>query len=278
MAYKTILLHLDGTERDDAALGLALQLAAQEQAHLTALHVIHPFSPGLGVYGDAAGGVIAEIERNYRDQAQAAADASLQAAEQRAQKADVPFEWRLEVGMADEIVPVQARYADLTITGQVDPDSTDAPRRRGLAIQLVMDSGRPILVVPYAGKFAALGKRILVAWNGSREAARAVHDAMPFLRRADLVSVLSINPSQADHIAGFDISNQIARHGGKAEAVRTVSGDVSVGDLLLSEAADLDADMIVMGAYGHSRLRELILGGASRHILECMTVPVFMSH
>ena len=101
---------------------------------------------------------------------------------------------------------------------------------------------------------------------------------MPFLERAELAAVLSINPSQPDHIAGFDISNQIARHSGKAEAVRTVSSDVSVGDLLLSEAADLGADMIVMGAYGHSRLREFILRGASRHILECMTVPVFLSH
>jgi len=90
--------------------------------------------------------------------------------------------------------------------------------------------------------------------------------------------VLSINPRQADHIAGFDISKLIARHGVKAEAVRTVSGDVSVGDLLLSEAADLNADMIVMGAYGHSRIREFILGGASQKILESMTVPVLMSH
>jgi len=112
--------------------------------------------------------------------------------------------------LAHEIVPVHARYADLTITGQVDPDSLDAPRRLGLAIQLVMDSGRPTLVAPYAGKFTTLGKRILVAWNGSREAARAVHDAMPFLERAELVSLLSINPRQSDHIAGLDISNQIS--------------------------------------------------------------------
>lgn len=128
------------------------------QAHLTALHVIHPFSSGLGVFGDAAAGVITEIESNYQDDARAAVGALVQAAEKRAQKADVPFEWRLEVGLADEIVPVHARYADLTFTGQVDPDSEDALRRRGLAIQLMMDSGRPTLVVPYAGMFATLGK------------------------------------------------------------------------------------------------------------------------
>ena len=101
---------------------------------------------------------------------------------------------------------------------------------------------------------------------------------MSFLQRADLVSVLCINPNQTDQIAGFDIANQIARHGVKTEAVRTVSRDVPVGDLLLSEAAHLDADLMVMGAYGHSRIREFILGGASQKIPDSMTVPVFMSH
>ncbi len=101
---------------------------------------------------------------------------------------------------------------------------------------------------------------------------------MLFLQRAKLLPVLSVNPRQSDNIDGFDISNQIARHGGNAEAVRTVSGDVSVGDFLFSEAADLGADMIVISACGHSRLREFILGSVSRHIFECMTVPVFMSH
>ena len=232
----------------------------------------------MGAFGDAAAGVVADLQSSYLEEAKAAAGALSETAERRAEQADIPFEWRLEEGSADEILPLHARYADLTITNQIDPDSADAPRHRGLPIQLVMDSGRPMLVIPYAGKFTTMGERILVAWNGSREATRAVHDAMPFLKRADKVSVLSINPRQQDHIAGFDISSQLARHGVNAEAVRTVSGDMSVGDLLLSEAADLSADMIVMGAYGHSRLREFILGGASQLILNSMTVPIFMSH
>ena len=125
----------------------------------------------------------------------------------------------------------------------------------------MMDSGSPTLVMPYAGIFTTLGKRILAAWKGSREAARAVHDAMPFLQRAELVSVLGINPRQADHIAGFDIPNRIALHCGNAVAARIVSGDLSAGVLLLFEAADLGADMIVMGAYGQLHLREFILAG-----------------
>ena len=278
MAYKTILLHLDGGPRDEKALDIALNVASAEQAHLVALRVIHPFYPALGAFGDAASGVIADMQRDYLDEAEAAASSLRKTAEQRAGQAGIPLEWRQEEGPADDIVPLQARYADLTITSQIDPDSVDAPRKRGLPIQLVMESGRPMLVVPYAGNFDTMGKHILVAWNGGREATRAINDAMPFLRRAELVSVLSINPRQADHIAGFDISKLIARHGVKAEAVRTVSGDVSVGDLLLSEAADLNADMIVMGAYGHSRLREKAFGGVTQNILKEMTAPVLMSN
>jgi nucleotide-binding universal stress UspA family protein len=278
MAYKTILLHLDGGSRDETALDIALRVAADEQAHLVVLRVIHPFYPAMGAFGDAAAGVIADMQRDYLDKAEAAADKLREVSERRAEQAGIPLEWRQEEGMAGDIVPLQARYADLTITNQIDPDNVDAPRKRSLPVELVMQSGHPMLAVPYAGSFATMGKRILIAWDDSREATRAVSDAMPFLQRADIASVLRINPRQADHIAGFDISNLMARHGVKTEAIRTVSGDVSVGDLLLSEAADLSADMIVMGAYGHSRIREFILGGASQHILASMTVPVFMSH
>jgi len=278
MAYKTILLHLDGGSRDETALDIALRVAANEQAHLVVLCVIHPFYPAMGAFGDAAAGVIADMQRDYLDEAEAAADKLREVSERRAEQAGIPLEWRQEEGMAGDIVPLQARYADLTITNQIDPDNVDAPRKRSLPVELVMQSGHPMLAVPYAGSFAAMGKRILIAWDDSREATRAVSNAMPFLQRADIASVLSINPRQADHIAGFDISNLMARHGVKTEAIRTVPGDVSVGDLLLPEAADLSADMIVMGAYGHSRIREFILGGASQHILASMTVPVFMSH
>ena len=279
MAYKSILLHLDGGARDETALGVALAIAEQEAAHLAALHVIYPFTAALATFGDAAGGVIADIGQDYFDAARAAAAAELrQMVERHADQAGISVEWRLEEGLADEIVPLQARYADLTVANQIDPTSEDAPCKIGLVVNIVMHYGRPILLVPCAGTFAAPGKRVLIAWNCSREAARAVNDAMPFLRRAELVSVLSINPREADHIAGYDISNHIARHGAKAEALRTVSGDVSVGELLLSEAADLDAGMIVMGAYGHSRLMQFVMGGASRQILESMTVPVFMAH
>src|SRR5215471_6305021 len=143
-------------------------------------------------------------------------------------------------------------------------------------------SGRPILVVPYVGNFADLGRRVVIGWNASREAARAVNDAMPLLTSAETVTVLTIDPREGPRahgeLPGADISLHLARHGVKAEIERTVSADLPVGEVLLSRVADLGADLLVMGAYGHSRARELLLGGATRSLLRSMTLPVLMSH
>jgi len=148
--------------------------------------------------------------------------------------------------------------------------------------QVTLASGRPILVVPYAGHFETVGRRVLVGWNATREAARAVNDAMPLLAAAEMVTVLTIDAREGPHghgeLPGADISLHMARHGVKAGIERTVSADLSVGDVLLSRAADLGADLLVMGAYGHSRARELLLGGATRALLRSMTIPVLMSH
>jgi nucleotide-binding universal stress UspA family protein len=145
-----------------------------------------------------------------------------------------------------------------------------------------MGAGRPVLIVPYVGTFKTLGQRVLVAWNASREATRAVNDALPLLERASSVRVLSVNPRRgiAGHgpIAGADMSLHLARHGVRVEAAAVNTDDVRVDDMLLSQAADAGADLIVMGAYGHSRLGEYVLGGATRHLLRQITVPVFMSH
>ncbi len=143
-------------------------------------------------------------------------------------------------------------------------------------------SGRPVLVVPYAGHFESVGGRVLIGWNATREAARAVNDAMPLLAIADAVTVLTIDPRAGPdahgELPGADISLHLARHGVKADIERTVSADIPVGDVLLSRAADLGAELLVTGAYGHSRVRELLLGGATRALLRSMTVPVLMSH
>src|SRR5262249_44560338 len=122
-----------------------------------------------------------------------------------------------------------------------------------------------------------VGERVLVAWAHSREATRAVHDALPLLKLAKSVTVMEVNP-EPDHLGGADIALHLTRHGVKAEVASTTSGDINNGDAILSRAADLTADLLVMGGYGHSRLREFAFGGVTRHILEHMTLPVLMSH
>jgi nucleotide-binding universal stress UspA family protein len=191
-------------------------------------------------------------------------------------------EWRAREGEAGEVAVLHARYADLAIVGQRDPDDEALGSTGDLPERIALAAGRPVLVVPYAGTFAAVGQRVLVAWNAGREATRAVNDALPLLEGAAKVTVLAVNPGGGIHghgdVPGADIALHLARHGVRAEASALTSGDVDVGALLLSQAADLDADLIVMGAYGHSRLRELVLGGATREILRSMTVPVLLSH
>jgi len=139
-----------------------------------------------------------------------------------------------------------------------------------------------VLVVPYAGTFSAPGQRVLVAWNASPQATRAVNDALPLLARAAKVTILAINPAGGSRghgeVPGADIALHLARHGVRAEATHVYADDIEVGDVILSRAADFSADLIVMGAYGHARLREIVLGGATRSLFEHMTAPVFMSH
>jgi nucleotide-binding universal stress UspA family protein len=148
---------------------------------------------------------------------------------------------------------------------------------------VVLAAGKPVLIVPYVGHFDQVGKRSFVAWNATREAARALTDALPMLERADGVEVAWFDPGRgtSDGIqerARADTAHYLEQHGIRAHVARHPAAGLDVGDLILSRAADAAADSIVMGAYGHSRLRERILGGATRNVLKSMTVPVLMSH
>jgi len=178
-------------------------------------------------------------------------------------------------------IGLQARYSDLVIIGQTDPEHLTPSVSSDFPEYLLMNSGRPLLLIPYAGEFESIGKRPLISWDASRESTRAVTDAIPFLRRADLVQVAIFNPSATPSAhgeqPGADIAQYLSRHGIKVE-VSVHKTKTDIGNALLSLAHDLDSDMLVMGGYGHSRIREMVMGGVTRKILECMTVPVFMSH
>ena len=176
----------------------------------------------------------------------------------------------------------RARNADLVILGQVDPAQPPPPAGRQLVEDVLMTSGRPILVVPYIGRFEAFRTKIVVGWNNSREAARAVNDAIPLLAKAAAVTILEASPigrkPATDDATSADITRHLARHGISAETARTVIAGISASDALLSYAADVSGEMLVVGGYGHSRLRELMLGGVTRELLQHMTLPVLMSH
>lgn len=273
MSYKTILVHLDDGARRAERLQLGLQIAAGFDAHLVGLFALD--AARIPSYAMAeAGPLMQEIELRRRKDAAAAAESEFRQAERRtAAKA----EWRVSMEGALSAVCLSARYADLVIAGQPEPGDALASDFAG---ELVLSAGRPVLFVPYAGRFAAAGKRILVAWNASREAARAVSDALPLLQRADAVELVAFDPRSGDHgeVPAADIALYLARHGVKASAARQSAPEVDIGAQILSRAADSSADLIVMGGYGHSRLRELVLGGATRSMLDAMTVPVLMSH
>jgi nucleotide-binding universal stress UspA family protein len=174
-------------------------------------------------------------------------------------------------GVADLVR--EALYADLLVLGQYNPAAPEAAETPAdLVPQLLLESGRPALVIPWAGPVDSVGRRVLVAWKPTREAARAVSASLPWLRGAERVAVACDSAVRSD-ILGF-----LRGHGVEADAVPAGDDDAAAGEWLLSSAADFGADLLVMGAYGHARMREWIVGGATRTVLQSMTLPVLMVH
>lgn len=272
MSYKTILVHIDERPRRAERLALAFTLAGRFDANVIALCALERLR--IPPHARAEGGaVVIDVEKRRRAETLRAAEAEFRAAERRAAG---KAEWRVSTDDPMVALRLSARYADLVVAAQPEPDD---PAGLANAGELVLGAGRPVLFVPYTGRFADAGKNVLVAWNASREAARAVRDALPLLARADTVHVVAFQPG-GDHgeVPAADIALYLARHGVKATAARDVAPELDIGARILSSAADRGADLIVMGAYGHSRLRELALGGATRSLLEAMTAPVLMAH
>jgi nucleotide-binding universal stress UspA family protein len=279
MTYRNLLVQVDDTRSCAKRIAFALDLATAHGAHLTGVYVIAEPSPVA-----FAEGFPAELMTDLQQQQRARADAALASYGAAAQRNQVEFESRIDRVLYTEVaeaVATNARYADLAILGQHDPDDP-ASGPRYLPEEVVLGCGRPVLMLPYIGPPATFGERVIVAWDASREAARAVNDALPLLRQAKQVGVLSVNPRPWPFAhgeePGADIGLHLARHGVRVEVQRIEARDVDVANAILSHLADQSADLLVMGGYGHSRLREFVLGGVTRTILGEMTVPVLMSH
>jgi nucleotide-binding universal stress UspA family protein len=222
-----------------------------------------------------------DLIESLRTETERAAKMAASRFEGAARLASIPFETRIVTstvaGAANRFAEIARRF-DLSVVAQAQADAVGPEAL--IVEQALFDSGRPVVVVPYIQTAPFKADRVLLCWDGSRPAARAAGDAMPILARAKAVEVFIVESGKlkSDEIPGADIAEHLAHHGLNVKVTRTVSGDVDVANVILSHAADSGADLIVMGGYGHSRLREFILGGATRGVLTSMTVPTLMSH
>lgn len=282
MSYRSIVVHLDASERATYRLESALSIAKRFKAHLEAVYAVFiPEPRAFGVMAGSAGWY--EKLESHREERCRSLERLFHAGLARS---ELSGNWIDESTRAREQVARRGRCADLVIAGQDDPNDPETYIADHFAETLVMTAGRPLLLLPYSGVFPNVGDNILLAWNGSREATRAVHDALPFLREARQVTLVSIDAKKREQagarIPGADIALTLARHDVRV-TVRETGGvdepaDASVGDLLISEALSVGANLIVMGGYGHARWQEVVLGGATRTMLRSMTMPVLMSH
>jgi nucleotide-binding universal stress UspA family protein len=279
MAFKTVLVHVDSDRRLAMRLDMASSLAARHGAHLVGLHIL----PTLRLPSQLRAEMGDEVFRRHRVAALAVAErlaATFKATADRIGATGA--ESRTAEGDPIEMLALHARYADLVVVGQNDPDDEHGTVPGNFAEMAALQCARPVLVVPYAGGWLRPPRTVLVAWNASREAARAATDALPYLQEAERVVVVAVNP-RVDGLAhgarpGADVALWLSRHGVRAEAAAEPAVSIDTGAYLLSRAADYAADLIVMGAYGHSRARELVFGGVTQTMMREMTVPVLMSH
>ena len=273
---KDIIVNLSVGKPRDVAGDFAISVASAFDAHLSAVACAYqPVFVGIGYPGAPA-----SVIDSFRAESQAEADRAKKDFDTNAQRAGLSADSFVisatASGAADKFGEL-ARDYDLSIVAQAQPDY-DIPE--SLAIEgALFNSGRPVLVVPYIQSSGLKLDRVMVCWDGSLNAARTIGDAMPFLRRAGTIDVVTVEGREGrNKLAGVKIAAHLARHGLKVELMPVVAPDLDVADAILSHAADTSTDLIVMGGYGHTRLREFVLSGATSGVLGTMTVPTLMAH
>jgi nucleotide-binding universal stress UspA family protein len=276
-ALKSILVHMDSSPACLARLTLAHQLAEQHDGVVRALYATMPtdlmYPLGFGT-GFEAASLLNGLEAMRRDRAKTLFDRAVAAGMSRLQWSELPRQASL-LGFVE-----QAFYADLLVLGQHDPESISAQETPADFVEwMVIDSGKPACVLPCIATPPAPARTVLVAWKPTRESARALSAALPFLQAAERVHVaLWRDPDNADTQDDDQITAYLQGHGVIARLHRYAEATGDVGDLLLSLSSDLAADLLVMGCYGRNRTRERVMGGVSRTVLRSMTLPVLMVH
>jgi len=274
---KDIVVNLSVREDGGSVGDYAVSLADALSAHITGIAFVYdPIVPVSGT-----GYIPAEVIETQQADNEAAAKAAIDRFAQAASRVGVsaePLTLSASLAGAGEQFARIARRFDLAVVGQAEPESSAV--EEVIAEATLFGSGRPMIVVPYIQKAPLKLDNVMVCWDGSRPAARAIADAMPLLVKAGRVEIAIITNERGkeDQIEGTDMGQHLARHGLKVDVHRIAGGNIDVADALLSHAADSGADFIVMGGFGHSRLREFVLGGVTHSILRAMTAPVLMSH
>ena len=274
---KDIVVNLSVDSSRGVATDFAVSVAATLDSHLTGIAFRYePLVPLTDRYGFPA-----EVMESQRVENDKAAKAAMAKFDEAARRAAISAESRMldvPVASAPDVFAKVARRFDLAIMAQPEPET---PALERLIVEAALfDSGRPVLIVPYIQRSGLTLDRVMVGWDGSRSAARAVADAMPLLVRAKATEVVIVasEPAKSDEMPGADIAHHLARHGVKVEVDSIATVETDVTSTILSHAADMSTDFLVMGGYGHSRLREFVLGGVTRGILSSMTLPTLMSH
>jgi nucleotide-binding universal stress UspA family protein len=275
---KDILVNLPVDGSRDVVTSFAVSVAAKFGAHLTGVAFLYePLMPIMvDMYGVPPG-----IIEARRIESEKAAKAAVARFEEAARLAGISGEARAldaPVGAAPSTFARIARRFDLSVIAQPEPKQPALSRM--FVEAALFETGRPLLIVPYIQAAPLKLDRIMLCWDGSRSAARAVGDAVPFLLQSKTTEIVMVagEPAKSDELPGADIDHHLARHGIKAEVKVIASSEIDIADTILSYAADQSVDLLVMGGYGHSRMREFMLGGVTRGILASMTFPTLMSH
>lgn len=286
MSFKDIIVHVDVTEAGAARTQLAAEIAAVQGGYLTGLFVRTPPTPQLELPVFTDLGTQGGAYREALQQMAAAAEIALQEGEaafrRELARAQIEGEWVVAWSTTIGAIDARARYADLIVLGQGGGKNAAAALDPRFPAELALACGRPVLTVPVGEPPQRIGDRVLIAWNGSREAARAVSDAMPFLERAKFVTTLAVEPPWRRVDQGMnDLAPLVAhlkRYRVNSERYVVQASEHEAGAQILAEAQRADCDLIVMGAYGHSHMREIVLGGATHTLLNAATVPILLSH
>ncbi|MCP4330726.1 MAG: universal stress protein [Alphaproteobacteria bacterium] len=275
MSIKKILVHLAADASHLERMKVAMELARRNDAHVEAIFFVKPVGmpgeiTGRGASAAYIGATVREARRRAEELEKEFVDTC--------KRDKLSYEWSVEEGDPAEVIEEHVHLADLAVVTQVKPDYIDEVFYPPIPDKITTRAGCPVLVLPEDWTYSEFGKNVLVAWKSSREATRALRESLPILHTAEKVTILTIGPKSTHSLPIKEAQEYLSRHGIDAETRIDFHDKSHFGEIMLSHAQELGADLLVMGAYGQSRLKEMLTGGTTRHVMGHMTLPVLMSH